>query len=53
MTKQEYYYNVDLLELLEDMTKVIPGCELNDDYFKSYIDHLRERLDKMFDEERK
>mgnify|MGYP007101853491 CR=1 FL=1 len=53
MNKQEYYWNVDLLGLLEDMMKVIPGCEINDGYFRSCIDDLKERLDKMFDGERK
>ena len=56
MTEQEYYYNVDLLGLLEDMLKIIPNdprCSLNNGYFRSYIDDLREKLNKIFDEERK
>ena len=54
MNINEYYWNADLLGLLEDMTKVFPNdprCSLNDSYFNSYIDDLKERLDKMFDKE--
>lgn len=54
MTEQEYYYNVELLELLEKMIEATPGLSLNEDYFMSYIDSLKERLHNlMFDEERK
>ena len=56
INEQEYYYNADLLGLLEDILKIIPynrRCSLNEDYFMSCIDDLKERLDKMFDGERK
>lgn len=52
MNEQEYYWNADLLGLLEDMLKVIPGRNFNDGYFKSYIDNLKERLDNIFNEEK-
>lgn len=53
MTDKEYYYNLELLELLENLIKIIPGSARSEDYFMSYIDNLKERLDKMLDEERK
>ena len=53
MTEKEYYYNVELLDLLENIISVIPGCAINDGYFMSCVDDLRERLDNMFDGERR
>lgn len=53
MTEKEYYYNVELLELLDDLVKMLPNFSKCGSYFTSKIGDLRENLDEMFDGERK
>lgn len=53
MTEKEYYYNVDLLETLNDLVKTLPNFSKCSSYFTSKIGDLRENLDEIFDGERK
>lgn len=53
MTEKEYYYNMELIELLENIIRKTPDLEINDGYWLSYIDDLKERLNNIFHGERK
>ncbi len=46
MTVQQYYYNLELLRILEDI--------MNGNFYSAQhsITELKERLDNLFDEER-
>jgi len=51
MTEKEYYYNLELLELLEDLVKTLPNSSTPHNYFICKIYDLREELVKIFDGE--
>ena len=48
---REYHYNLELLELLEKMIEGIFKLSINDGYYLSYSEDLKEKLDEMFDKE--